>query len=60
MLSGTNVAVTLEYMNNKISGVVSELSDTAVTSTFTDIPVGVYSINILIDNKYAYFSDFTK
>ncbi|CAD8178892.1 unnamed protein product [Paramecium pentaurelia] len=60
MLNGSSVLVILEYMSNKISGVVSELSDTAVTSTFTDIPAGVYSINILIDNNYAYFIDLTQ
>ncbi|CAD8161606.1 unnamed protein product [Paramecium octaurelia] len=60
MLSGSNVAVTLEFMNNKINGVVSEQSDTSVTSTFADIPVGVYYINIQINDNYAYFNDITQ
>lgn len=56
-LSGNSVTVTLEHMSSKINGVLSDLSNTAVTSTFTDIPTGVYSINVLVDDKYTYFTD---
>ena len=47
-------------MSHKIAGTVSALSDTSVTATFTSLPVGVYSINLLVDNKYAFVSDATK
>lgn len=59
-LTGTTIAVTLEHMGHKISGVVSASSDTSVTASFSNLPAGVYSINLLVDTKYAFISDATK
>lgn len=59
-LTGTTIVVTLEHMGHKIAGTSSALSDTSVTTTFSNLAAGVYSINLLVDNKYAYISDVTK
>lgn len=59
-LTGTTIVVTLEHMGHKITGTVSALSDTSVTASFSNLPVGVYSINLLVDTKYAFISDVTK
>lgn len=59
-LTASNVLATLEHMTRKIIGTVSSISDTSVTVTFTNVPVGVYSINLKLDNKYGYLSDVNK
>jgi uncharacterized protein (DUF2141 family) len=59
-LTGTTVVVTLEHMGYKITGTVSALTDTSVTATFNNLAAGVYSINLLIDTKYAWISDTNK
>ena len=45
-LTGTTIVVTLEHMGHKITGITSALSDTSATATFTNLPAGVYSINL--------------
>ena len=59
-LTGTTVVVTLEHMGYKITGAVSSSTDTSVTATFNNLAVGAYTINLLIDTKYAWISDTTK
>lgn len=59
-LTGSTIVVTLEHMGHKIAGTVSALSDTSVTATFSNLPAGVYSINLLVDTKFAYISDINK
>lgn len=59
-LTGSTIVVTVEHMGHKIAGTVSALSDTSVTATFSNLPAGVYSINLLVDTKYAYISDVNK